>query len=426
MLLKHNRRWVVFMWLFLIGVLAYMDRTNFAISVKPIMKEFGIDAAQMGLIMSAFAFGYTILNFPGGFFAQKFGGRLSLTLIVLFWSIMTIATGFAWSFASLIVIRVLFGMGEGPHLPANARITDRWVRPQERGLASAIWCSALPLGIIVGQILCAWIATAWGWRATFTSLGFVGIIVAALTWVVVRDTPKEHTWVGEEELKLIEESQILTAKEQAKSGMTFNQIISNPWHWVITIIMFCIGASFWANISWLPTYFIQARGFNLQNAGFVASVPWVLCIVSPFVVGWVSDRIGKNKRTITLMMWLAIQVPFIAYGVYTPNIKWCLVSFCISLFFVWGAATLMWTIPFDVFSRTDGTKIAGMMITGGSIGGIFAPTMVGYMLKWTDSFDMVYYCLAGIEFFAFLLAIALFFKEKSVHRALDSKASVTP
>jgi nitrate/nitrite transporter NarK len=77
----------------------------------------------------------------------------------------------------------------------------------------------------------------------------------------------------------------------------------------------------------------------------------------------------------------------------------------------------MWTIPFDVFSRTDGTKIAGMMITGGSIGGIVAPTMVGYILRETGSFDMVYYSLAGLEFFAFLLALALFFKERSVHKA---------
>lgn len=415
-MLKDNKRWIVLIWLFLIGVLAYMDRTNFAISVPLIMKEFGIDVAQIGLIMSAFTIGYTVLNFPGGFIVQRFGGRVTLTFIVLFWSVMTILTGLAWSFLSIIVIRTLFGVGEGPHLPTNSKITDMWVKPSERAIASGLWVAALPLGIVLGQMLCAWIAGTWGWRATFTVLGVMGLITAYLTWVIVRDKPEDHPWVGKEEVKLIAESKFhVRDTTESVSGMTALQVVTNPWSWVIFIIFFGLGMTFWANVNWLPTYFMKARGFNIKAAGFLASVPWILCVVSPFVIGWFSDKVGKGRRGPTLIAWQLISVPFIVLGVYTPNLTLCVISFCASLFFVWACISLMWTVPFEFFPSADGAKVGGMMLTGGSIAGIIAPSLVGYLLRETGSFNLVYYFFALLQFIGFLLAIALYYKEKSVH-----------
>lgn len=413
----NKMRWVVLFWLFLVGVLAYMDRTNFAISAPLIMREFGIDQAQIGLIMSAFTLGYAVPNFPGGFIVQRLGGRLTLTSVLLFWSLMTLASGFAWSFSSMLIIRILFGAGEGPHFPSNAKITDMWVKPTERAIASGLWVAALPLGIILGQMLCASLASLWGWRSTFTSLGIAGLCIACLTWVIVRDKPEDHPYISKEELKIIVDSKLHVGHTASASGMTAFQVITNPWAWIIFFIFLGLGMTFWANVNWLPTYFVQARGFDLKKSGFLSSIPWLLCIVSPFIIGWFSDKLGEGRRAPTLIIWQIIPVPFIAYAVYTSNITWCLVSFCIALFFVWGCISLMWTVPFEIFHSADGAKVGGMMLTGGSIAGILAPTLAGYIARETRSFNLVYYILASFQFIGFLLAIALLYKERSVRQS---------
>jgi len=410
---KDNVRWTIVLWLFLIGVLAYMDRSNFSVSVPLIMKEFALDPVQIGLIMSGFTIGYTILNFPGGFIAHKYGGRKVLTWIVLVWSLMTIATGFAWSFMSLIIIRIIFGMCEGPHFPATAKLTDMWVRPAERGTATGLWVAALPCGVIFGNILCSWIASEWGWRAVFYSTGLAGLIVTYLSWVILRDKPEEHSWVSKGEADMIAKSQ--NQKQAAAnnaSGMTALQVIMNPWSWVISLIFFAAGLSFWGNLNWLPTYFMKARGYNLIKSGFMASIPWVLFFAGSLIAGWLSDK-GKKGRAPWLMAFLIIQVPCIAYAVYTPDTTYSLIAFCISLFCVSGVISLNWTILFEVFDRVDGAKVGGMMLTLSSLAGIIAPTLVGYVLKETGSFNIAYYVFAGFAFIGFLLSIPLLIKERT-------------
>jgi MFS family permease len=95
---------------------------------------------------------------------------------------MVAFTGIAWSFVSLLFIRILFGLFEGPMIPSLTKTVTIWAPPKERGFASGLWMAALPVGVVVGNVLSAVIIEGMGWRACFYMYGAVGIVVAYITW----------------------------------------------------------------------------------------------------------------------------------------------------------------------------------------------------------------------------------------------------
>src|SRR5437879_4449539 len=92
---------------------AYLDRINIAVAGPTIMKALHIGHAQFGYVLSAFTFGYALMQIPGGHLADRLGARRLLVAALVIWSLFTAATGLAWSLVSLVVIRILFGVGEG-------------------------------------------------------------------------------------------------------------------------------------------------------------------------------------------------------------------------------------------------------------------------------------------------------------------------
>jgi MFS family permease len=110
----------------MMGLILFMDRTNISIAAPGIIKEFGLTKTQMGIVFGAFYWAYALGQIPGGWLADSFGPRKILTILVLFWSIMTVATAHAIGLASLLAIRFAFGLGEAGAWPAATRAMQHW------------------------------------------------------------------------------------------------------------------------------------------------------------------------------------------------------------------------------------------------------------------------------------------------------------
>ncbi len=397
----------IMLWLAFIMLIAYIDRMNFAIAAPIIMKDFGLLAGQLGVIMSAFTFGYMVTNFAGGFVVERFKPRLLLTLIVLLWSAMVAFTGVAWSFVSLLLIRILFGLFEGPMIPSLTRTVTIWAPPKERGFASGLWMAALPVGVVVGNVLSALIIESVGWRPCFYMYGAVGLVVAYVTWQIIRNTPKEHPLISKQELDEIETSISKYEGAQVSSGSTVWQILKNPWVWVLSFVYFSVTLAFWANVNWLPTYLVKTRGSSILRSGFLSALPWVAGALGSFIMGWFSDHFKKSRSTL-MAICLFMMAPFTAYGVITPSLEICIACFCISIFFIMGFLGIVYAVPMELFPANDVAKASGIMLGWGSFAGVLSPTLVGYIVQYTNSFNNAYYVFAvmavagGLVSFLFL------------------------
>ncbi|MGO9138115.1 MAG: MFS transporter [Syntrophales bacterium] len=411
---KGKYRWLVVIISFILFLVGYMDRVNLAICGVTVMKEFGLSPSQLGLIFSGFTIGYTMLNFPAGWIAQKMSNRVLLSGIMVLWSLATWATGMAGGFISLMLIRVLFGMFEGPMPPSCAQVVSNWMTPKEKGTATGLYASAIPIGIVVGNLVSGSLLAAYGWRWVFYIFGFGGVIIGVVVWIIVRDKPSQHPSVTPEEAAYIE-SHYHIPSGQAETGSTFTEMMKNPWVWVLSASWFFYIMSFWATLNWLPTYLVMARGSSILKSGFLSSVPWILGAAGMIIVGWVTDK-GKGYKANWYAFCCFIAAPFMTMAVITSSLELCLLFFSVALFFIMPCLGIATVVAMNLFHQNDAGKAHGVALTFSSAGGILAPYIVGYIVEQTHSFNLAYYIFSICSIIGGLCAVALHMRERQLRK----------
>jgi MFS family permease len=223
----------------------------------------GISDVEMGYVFSAFTLAYALFEVPSGWLADRFGARLMLTRIVVWWSAMTAATGLAAGFGSLLGVRFMFGVGEAGLFPSMARAYSRWLPARERGRTFGLALMTAALGGAATQPLVVTLLEWVHWRHTFMIFGVVGLVWAVAWFLWFRDDPHSHGGVNEAELRIIGHdpemphqrvpwgSLLRCRNMSALCGMYGFAIYG--WYFYIT---------------WLPTYLLRARGFAMHEVGW--------------------------------------------------------------------------------------------------------------------------------------------------------------
>ncbi|MDF2679490.1 MAG: hypothetical protein K0R47_680 [Brevibacillus sp.] len=150
--------------LFLGWFVSSMDRMFINIAIVPIGKELQMDAASLGIVLSIFYLGYTLMQIPGGWLADRFGSKIAIITTILVFSLFAGLSGVAWSISSLMVIRFIFGLGEGAFPGAATKLMSENVRPEKRSRTQSILLVAITLGGFVASLAGAFFITQIGWR----------------------------------------------------------------------------------------------------------------------------------------------------------------------------------------------------------------------------------------------------------------------
>jgi sugar phosphate permease len=180
-------RWL-FIWLcFLANAISFIDRANLAIAAPRIQHDLGLDAAAMGVVLSAFFWTYAPMQLPAGWFIDKVGVRVSLAAAVAWWSVFTTFTGLARNIAQFIGMRALLGVGEAAALPSFTKLAFNWFPRRERGTACSIFNSGSTAGSALSLPLVTGLIAVVGWRGAFIATGGLGILWALGWWWFYRD-----------------------------------------------------------------------------------------------------------------------------------------------------------------------------------------------------------------------------------------------
>src|ERR1044071_2796253 len=162
----RKRYWVVALG-FALSFITYLDRAAIGQAAIPISADLGLSPAQMGQVFSAFGLAYTIFEIPSGWLGDWIGPRRVLLRIVVWWSFFTAATGWSWSYSSLLVTRFLFGMGEAGCFPNLAKCFSTWLPKHERLRAEGFKAASARWGGAVTPMLFVWLQQWLGWRRVF-------------------------------------------------------------------------------------------------------------------------------------------------------------------------------------------------------------------------------------------------------------------
>lgn len=406
--------------------IAYVDRVNISI-IAPILKqEMGFSPAQLGLIFSAFAYPYAAMQILGGWFADKYGPRVVLTILSTIWAVATILCGFSWGLWSLIMFRILLGIGEGGAFPAATRAFTYWMPATERGFAQGITHSFARLGGAVTPPIVLLIVAAYGWRASFVVLGVVSLVWTVFYVWLFRDTPLEHKWVTPEELKEIGVNSA-EMKKAATRKTPWREMIKRMW--LVTFVDFCYGWSLWVFLTWLPSYLKDARGFDMKQLALFTALPLLAGVVGDTLGGVISDYIYRKTgnlklaRRSLLVVGLGGALVFIVPAIYTETPVMAVVLLAASFFFLELTNAVLWSLPLDIAGKFAGTA-GGMMNTGFGVAGMISPAVFGFLIQQTGSYEVPFLISAALLGVAVICSLFIDPTNKIVDEPTDKPAPV--
>ena len=286
-------------------LITYVDRVNIATAANEIRRELALSNTQLAFVLSAFGYPYLLFQIFGGWLGDRVGPRRTLFLCGLIWASATILTGFAGSLATLFLVRMMVGVGEGATFPVATRAMQAWTAAGRRGFAQGITHAFARLGNALTPPIVAWLITVVTWRGSFVVLGGVSL-VWIVTWLwYFRDVPAEHPWITAAELeKLPHEGQ--RPQESLRAEVPWQQIARRMSP--VAIVYFCYGWTLWMYLNWLPSYFLHQHNLRLGQSALFSSAVFSAGVGGDYLGGVLSDGILRRTGDIRqarcrLVMW---------------------------------------------------------------------------------------------------------------------------
>lgn len=365
--------------------LAYMDRWNLSIAAPLLMQEYGWDETTIGFVQSVFFYGFTISHLPGGWLADRFGGRTVLGAAVLVWSAITGLTSLAASLTALIVARLALGLGEGVNMPSILNLLARWFPVEERTRATTIAVAGIHTGTLVALPLSAWIAASYGWRAVFRSYAVVGLAWVVLWFATIDETPAPAGDRG----------------ESSPPAVPWRELLRHRAVWAVLLTTFVTNWTVWFFFAWLPTYFVKVHGFSLKESGAASAAPSLAMIVAGLASGWLADRLIAAGVPVTrvrkrlLCGGYAGAIVMLLGLPHAHSRVAAIACLCAALaFFAAGSATVL-VNSLDLAPGSAGVLV-GLQGTVGNVAGTISPVLGGAIVARTGSWDLNFYVIAAL------------------------------
>ncbi len=370
---------------FLLGLVLFLDRAALSVLAPAIRRDLNIGPMAMGAVFTAFVWGYALLHLPAGWMGDRFGARRVLTAIVVLWSGFTAATAGAWSLASLLVVRFLFGASEAGATPNVSQALARWIPPGERARAQGFYFSGMSAGGAVAAPLVTLGLLHWGWRATFAGLGALGIAWAALWFLWYRDDPAAHRGVNRAELELLPAAE--PAPKFAK--IEWRRLARASSLRTILAMYFTYGYTGYIYITWFPSYLIEARRLSPALAGVLAAVPALLGMCAKPLGGWASDRLSARYglvfgRRAVGIFGFGLAALAVLPGLYLADPHAAVLCLALADGGAAFAHAVCFAVCLDTGLKRAGT-ISALMLTAGSLGNAASALAFGAFLQYTGS-----------------------------------------
>lgn len=395
-------RWRVLAIMFLGAFINYIDRTALPIAAPFVMKEFGLDAGQMGIVFSSFFITYPIFCFIGGYFSDIWGPKKTLGYAMILWSLFAGAPAIAFGFISLIVFRIGFGAGEGPVGSVTNKMVSNWFPSSERAKAKGISDSGMSLGAAISGPIIGFTAYHFGWKVSFIALTILGLIWTFLWWHYVEDTPRQHKKVSPEEVALIEGGQqAVKASDEVK--IPFKYYMKQPLVLAVAISFFAANYITYFFMNWFPSYLVIEHNLSIREMSIVSVIPWALAALGFIVGGTVSDSLVKKfKSAIAARKWvIAVGLVIIAISIslcgYVSSAVAAVTLMSIGVFFVNFITPCFWAIIQDSIQSSSVGRVGGFVHFISNIAGVFAPSITGFIVNSTGHFTSAFLVAGGLS-----------------------------
>ena len=288
-----RRRWILWAILVASFLLVNIYRLSTAVLSEPLMEAFGTTGTQLGTLHAVFFFVYAVMQIPTGVLVDRVGPRMTATAGGGVMNAGVLWFALAGGYHGALAGRFLIGLGGSVIFVSVLRFCANWYRTDEAGTMTGMSFGAGGVGGILATTPFAVAVEAAGWRTTLSALGVIGIALAALTFLVVRDSAER---AGLSAIEGVPEQSRLTIPEVRTY---LRGTLADRWTWVIAVLLYCTGG---VNLTlvglWGIPYVVQVYDVSVTTASTITLFGGVGIAVGPPVFGRLSDRIGKRTEFI--------------------------------------------------------------------------------------------------------------------------------
>jgi ACS family tartrate transporter-like MFS transporter len=377
--------WRLLPFLFLLYIVAYLDRINVSFAVLQMRDQLGLSDRAYGRAAGMFFAGYFFFQLPSNLVLEKFGVRRWISGLMITWGVISCLMIFIRGPISFYAMRFLLGAAEAGFFPGMILYMKRWFPANARARAIAWFMTANPLAGIVGSPVSGALLGLSGkglsgWQWMFLMEGIPAILLGVAVFWALSDNPREAGWLkGDEREWLLAR---LALEEQAESTLSKEnlwKVLVSPRIWMLSIVYFSVSATMYGVTLWLPSMIRSLSGLSYFQTGLVSALPFVVTTVVMVLVGVLSDRAGERRWHTAIPAFVgAVSLVIAGYGVSTAVVVAC-------LGFGMACAEAMCG-PFWAMATS---RMAGLSAAAGiaainslaNLGGYFGPDIIGFFRK---------------------------------------------
>jgi ACS family tartrate transporter-like MFS transporter len=412
-------------YLFVLYVVAYLDRVNVSFAAPSLSLELGFSSSVFGLGAGMFFAGYVLCEVPSNLILRRVGARLWIARIMVTWGLVACAMALVhapWSFHAL---RFLLGVAEAGFLPGIIYYLTLWYPAPRRARAVALFMAATPVAGIVGGPLSGLLLEMHGalgmsgWRWLFLLEGVPAVLLGFSVLRCLADGPAHAPWLdpAEREALAAELAAEQAAVEQVDGAA--GSAAEGPAHglwvvlatlardsrvWLLSLGYFALCVGMYGLVMWMPTLIgeILGPGAGPERVGLLSAIPYLGGVVGMVLIGRHSDRTGERRwhtagplfvsaAGFVLALW-----PGGAALIGLSGPWWSLGCFTLATIGLWGMLGPFWTIPTGFLSGAAAAGGVALINSVGNAGGFVGPTLVGYVRDATGSHVMSFLSIAAI------------------------------
>jgi len=374
-LLRSARtRWWIAALLFASTTINYIDRQTLSVLAPYLKHDFKWSNSDFALIVIAFRAAYSIFQVVSGRLLDRLGTKRGLSLAVLWYSAVAMATSTAAGLKSFAVFRFLLGAGEAANWPGAIKAVSEWFPESERGLAVAIFDSGSAVGGAIAPAMVVWLYQRFGsWRPAFVITGMLGI-GWLVVWRLVYRPPDVSPAAGPDQSASESDSWLVLLRRRETWGIVLGKALTDPVWFFIT--------------DWFAIYLVS-KGFQLENTLLGFWVPFLAADLGNFAGGGLSSYLIRRgwpvlraRKVVVLLggIGMTLLVPAIAVSSFPVLIA----LFAISTFSYAAWSTMGLTFPADLYPSQTVATVSGMSGAAAGIGTIISTLLIG---KVTDRYS---------------------------------------
>lgn len=381
--------------LFMIGVVNYLDRSALSIANTSVQKDLGITPVEMGMMLSAFSIAYAFAQLPMGALIDRLGSKLALGGSLILWSLAQAAFGLFSGFHQLVGLRVLLGIGEAPVFPSAAKALSEWFDTQERGTATGWVWSSTCLGPCLAPPLLTVFMVHLGWRGMFILTGVIDLVLAACWFAFYKSKAEYMAQTGRAEP---------TPRQRATTGprLSWAALFKERNTWGAFLGFMGVIYMIWLNLTWLPGYFEREHGLDLYRTAWVVSLAYLFGALGTIVAGKACDRLVARgmkvlaSRKLMVILGLIGGALFTLIVAFTTNVVACVVLLCLTMFFISISSATAWMIVNTLVPSERVASFGSIQNFGGYLAGSIAPILTGFSVQQSGSFSSAFVISAGV------------------------------